>query len=55
MSNEQQYPEFPVLRDEKNKTSWMPSGKNKAEHRHLKHPEEYQKRRKEDSRTYSVL
>lgn len=26
----------------KNKTSWVPSDKNKAEHRREKHPEEYQ-------------
>jgi hypothetical protein len=44
-ATEQQYPpgEVKINEGEKvlNKTSWEPSGKNKIEHRHEKHPEEY--------------
>jgi hypothetical protein len=45
LPTEQQYPpgEVKINDGEKllNKTSWEPSGKNKIEHRHQKHPEEY--------------
>lgn len=44
-ATEQQYPpgEVKVIEGERvlNKTSWEPSGKNKIEHRHQKHPDEY--------------
>lgn len=44
-ATEQQYPpgEVKINEGEKvlNKTSWEPSGKNKIEHRHEKHPDEY--------------
>ncbi len=48
--SEQQYPKDKVMINDGemviNKTSWEPSGKNKIEHRHQKHPDEQSHNRK---------